>query len=471
LGVNSSGINLQLLNVVPAQSGNYIISGFTAGSCELIPDTVAIIIIATPPLPGIITNSPLCFGDTLFVSTNASSFFSFDWIFNDTLNLQGSNFNLSALSPGNYTVSLVSSLGNCISPINQDTIVVFNPNSIQYAGPSDTCGNAIGFLSSYQTDPSDPMASITWYDANNSIGSGQTLNNVTATNGAYSTQTYWVELTTQNNCTAADTFSITFNPYPAINLSLSPLCDGETATYTTALAWSTITPPNINCTYFINYGDGQTGTNANGTHIYDSIGNYTVIVSATSSEDCPMSDTANVIITSIPQLIPQVTPQCGQVAGFSAEILTGNYVIDQLYWTITGIGDFNTQEFTTTFTSPGNYIGTLFIEGENGCDFNTPLLFTIIPSVTIENLEIPNVLTPNNDGINDVLTINSLFVDCTEFTLYIINRWGNLVYEMNNQSLLFKGEDQNGNKLEQGVYFYRLITNDGREAAGHITIL
>jgi gliding motility-associated-like protein len=471
LGINSNGINLQLLNVVPAQSGNYIISGFTAGSCELIPDTVAIIIIATPPLPGIITNSPLCFGDTLFVSTNASSFFSFDWIFNDTLNLQGSNFNLSALSPGNYTVSLVSSLGNCISPINQDTIVVFNPNSIQYAGPSDTCGNAIGFLSSYQTDPSDPMASITWYDANNIMGSGQTLNNITATNGAYSTQTYWVELTTQNNCTAADTFSITFNPYPAINLSLSPLCDGETATYTTALAWSTITPPNINCTYFINYGDGQTGTNANGTHIYDSIGNYTVIVSATSSEDCPMSDTANVIITSIPQLIPQVTPQCGQVADFSAEILTGNYVIDQLYWTITGIGDFNTQEFTTTFTSPGNYIGTLFIEGENGCDFNTPLLFTIIPSVTIENLEIPNVLTPNNDGINDVLTINSLFVDCTEFTLYIINRWGNLVYEMNNQSLLFKGEDQNGNKLEQGVYFYRLITNDGREAVGHITIL
>jgi hypothetical protein len=42
---------------------------------------------------------------------------------------------------------------------------------------------------------------------------------------------------------------------------------------------------------------------------------------------------------------------------------------------------------------------------------------------------------------------------------------------MNNQSLVFKGEDQNGNKLEQGVYFYRLITNDGREAVGHITIL
>ena len=184
-----------------------------------------------------------------------------------------------------------------------------------------------------------------------------------------------------------------------------------------------------------------------------------------------MSDTADVIITSIPQIIPQVTPQCGQVAAFSAELLLGNYVAEQTYWTITGIGDFNSASFINTFVNSGDYTATLFIEGENGCDFNTQLLFTIIPSVTIENLEIPNVLTPNNDGINDVLTINSLFVDCTEFTLYIINRWGNLVYEMNNQSLVFKGEDQNGNKLEQGVYFYRLITNDGREAAGHITIL
>ena len=471
LGVNSNGINLQLLNVVPAQSGNYIISGFTVGSCELIPDTVAIIIIATPPLPGIITNSPLCFGDTLFVSTNANNFFSYDWIFNDTLNLQGTNFNLSALSPGNYAVSLVSSLGNCISPVNQDTIVVYNQSMIQFTGPIDTCGNITGFQSAFQTDPSDPMASITWYDANNIIGSGQTLNNVTATNGAYSTQTYWVELTTQNNCTAADTFSIIYFPYPSIAISLDPQCDGASATYNTLVNWNTVAPPNTNCIYSINYGDGQTGTLPNGTHVYDTTGNYVVTLSATSANGCINYDTALVTITAIPEIQPQITTQCGQVAQFSALLNLGNYVYNQLYWTITGIGDFNTQEFTTTFTSPGNYIGTLFIEGDNGCNYNAQLPFTIIPSVTIENLEIPNVITPNDDQKNDVLTINSLFVDCTQFTLYILNRWGNIVYEMNNQSLVFKGEDQNGNKLEQGVYFYRLITNDGREAVGHITIL
>ena len=159
------------------------------------------------------------------------------------------------------------------------------------------------------------------------------------------------------------------------------------------------------------------------------------------------------------------------MAAFSAELLLGNYVPEQTYWTITGIGDFNTASFVNSFVNSGDYTATLFIEGENGCDFNTQLLFTIIPSVTIENLEIPNVLTPNNDGINDVLTINSLFVDCTEFNLYILNRWGNLVYEMNNQSLEFKGEDLKGNKLQPGVYFYKLTTSDGREASGHITIL
>ena len=342
---------------------------------------------------------------------------------------------------------------------------------IQFTGPIDTCGNITGFQSAFQTDPSDPMASITWYDANNIIGSGQTLNNVTATNGAYSTQTYWVELTTQNNCTAADTFSIIYFPYPSIAISLDPQCDGASATYNTLVNWNTVAPPNTNCIYSINYGDGQTGTLPNGTHVYDTTGNYVVTLSATSANGCINYDTALVTITAIPEIQPQITTQCGQVAQFSALLNLGNYVYNQLYWTITGIGDFNTQEFTTTFTSPGNYIGTLFIEGDNGCNYNAQLPFTIIPSVTIENLEIPNVITPNDDQKNDVLTINSLFVDCTQFTLYILNRWGNIVYEMNNQSLVFKGEDQNGNKLEQGVYFYRLITNDGREAVGHITIL
>lgn len=471
LGINSNGLSLQLLNVVPSQSGNYIISGFSPGSCELIPDTVAISIISTPLTPDILTNSPLCFGDSMFVSTTATFPLVYNWLFNDTLIIPGYSFNLGNMPPGNYPISLVSSLGSCISPLAQDTITVLVPNIITYSGAIDTCGNEINFQSAYQIGGTDSMSSITWYDAASIMGVGQNLDNIVASNGAYSTQTYWVGLISQNGCSVSDTFSITYHPFPSIDLTINPQCDGESAIYASVLNWTITPPPNTSCNYVINYGDGQSGTTANGTYLYDSIGNYMLTISAISSEGCSNSDTAFVTITSVPQLTPLVIPGCGQEAEFSADLNLGNYVFDQLYWTITGIGDFSTPTFTNTFENPGNYSATLFIEGTNGCDYSTLFPFTIIPSVTIENLAIPNVITPNDDQINDVLTINSLFVDCTSFTLFILNRWGNVVYEMNNQSVVFKGEDLNGNKLEPGVYFYRLITNDGREATGHITIL
>jgi gliding motility-associated-like protein len=116
-------------------------------------------------------------------------------------------------------------------------------------------------------------------------------------------------------------------------------------------------------------------------------------------------------------------------------------------------------------------VASITLEGTNGCDFSETLPFTILPSVTIDNLNIPNVITPNEDLLNDQLILDNLFVDCTNFDLIIINRWGNVVYEMNNTSTPFSGKDLNGKDLEAGVYFYKLTTDDNKVVSGHITVI
>jgi hypothetical protein len=45
------------------------------------------------------------------------------------------------------------------------------------------------------------------------------------------------------------------------------------------------------------------------------------------------------------------------------------------------------------------------------------------------------------------------------------------VYEMDNSSVPFKGSDMSGKELEQGIYFYKLTTNDGKVASGHLTLI
>jgi gliding motility-associated-like protein len=65
---------------------------------------------------------------------------------------------------------------------------------------------------------------------------------------------------------------------------------------------------------------------------------------------------------------------------------------------------------------------------------------------------IPNVFTPNNDGINEYFNIrNLLLYDHRKIVIY--NRWGKTVYESTNYN-----NDWDGKNVPDGVYFGRLET-------------
>jgi gliding motility-associated-like protein len=471
LGINSNGASLTLYGVVPAQSGNYIISGYNPGACELIPDTVAITIISTPNTPLINTNSPLCLGDTLLAETTLNGAFTYHWNFNNDTVAVNDSLTIQGLQPGYYPIELYSNLGACISPTAVDTIHVLSAPQISHQGPIEVCGPTINFTSATQTDPSDPVQSITWYNQQGILGNSGNLNNVNASAGAYSVETYWVALLTANNCFSSDTFNITFHPIPSVSLSVNPLCDGESAQFSSQLTWISNPPPTPTVVYGLNFGDGQNAALSNASHSYDSTGTYQVILTVASDEGCTNADTVNVTIVAIPTITPFVQTACGQQGTFDVGLSLGNYTFNQLTWNIPGVGDFSFPSFTHTFINPGAYIASITLEGSNGCDFSETLPFTILPSVTIDNLNIPNVITPNEDLLNDQLILDNLFVDCTNFDLIIINRWGNVVYEMNNTSTPFSGKDLNGKDLEAGVYFYKLTTNDNKVVSGHITVI
>jgi gliding motility-associated-like protein len=252
---------------------------------------------------------------------------------------------------------------------------------------------------------------------------------------------------------------------------VNPLCDGESAQFTSQLSWTSNPPPAPSVVYSMNFGDGQNATVSNATHVYDSTGTYEAILSVTSDEGCSSTDTVEFTIVAVPTLIPTAITSCGQEGTFQVDLNLGNYTFNQLTWNIPGVGDFAFPSFSHIFANPGAYVATLTVEGTNGCDFSETLPFTILPSVTIENLTVPNVVTPNGDQINDVLALDNLFIDCTDFDLIILNRWGHVVYEMTNSSAPFSGMDAGGKDLEAGVYFYKLTTNDNKMVSGHITVI
>lgn len=69
---------------------------------------------------------------------------------------------------------------------------------------------------------------------------------------------------------------------------------------------------------------------------------------------------------------------------------------------------------------------------------------------------VPNIITPNGDGSNDVFKIKNS-EDYDHIELQIFNRWGNLIYENTDYKDDWNGVTQDGAPLSEGVYFYTVI--------------
>jgi gliding motility-associated-like protein len=87
---------------------------------------------------------------------------------------------------------------------------------------------------------------------------------------------------------------------------------------------------------------------------------------------------------------------------------------------------------------------------------------------TFDTIELDNYyMTPNGDGQNDVLTIEGI-ENSPNNSLQIFNRYGVLVYSMDNYDGQFNGYSnmenaiQRNSGLESGIYFYIITLNDLR---------
>ena len=78
------------------------------------------------------------------------------------------------------------------------------------------------------------------------------------------------------------------------------------------------------------------------------------------------------------------------------------------------------------------------------------------------NTFVPNVFTPNGDGVNDVFFIRNLPLDAA---LLITNQWGNQVYS----SASYKN-DWTGGNITDGIYFYT-INLSGKTETGWLEIM
>ena len=472
-GFLSQGASVSIENLQISDGGQYIIDGNFPNACELLPDTINIEVVETPAAPIIFNNGPICMGDSGLFWNEINAPFSFQWLDEFNIEINNQNDTIGFLSNDNILIQLQSALGSCLSPISIDSIIVLAQPELNFDGDTEVCGQSIDLSCQIIPNNSDSITSIIWTNnTEQTIGSGENINISTSQNIPYSEEYYFLNVNTENNCFTQDSIQITFHPVPIINSSYEDLCNGTEVSILNDLSWNGNPTNNPSMNYLYNLGDGNIINNTNNAldYSYESSGLYNVQVVVNSSAGCQDSNTIEVIVQDIPEALIEIEPECVMKANFNSILALGNFQINSQIWNIEGFDPVTASNFTQEFESSGNYNGTLNITGLNNCSFDFPYSFFIELAVGIADLNIPNVITSNDDGINDLFIIDPLFEVCESYELEIYNRWGALVFQKTTDSTTFRGQNLNGDDLLPGIYFYKL-KSENAEKHGFITLI
>lgn len=114
---------------------------------------------------------------------------------------------------------------------------------------------------------------------------------------------------------------------------------------------------------------------------------------------------------------------------------------------------FNDSESDTDFVGGSNF---------SSCGYGASYYYIEDVSLKLCNysspvIEIPNVFTPNNDGINDTYFIHSSNI--SSYSMNIYNRWGANLTSLTEQDSIWDGT-YNGKFVSEGVYFYTINYQD-----------
>ncbi len=140
---------------------------------------------------------------------------------------------------------------------------------------------------------------------------------------------------------------------------------------------------------------------------------------------------------------------------------------DSWRWTFgNGLGS-TFENPITQYEAAGSYTIRQWVSDSAGCNDSAQYMLDIFCS-----LKVPNVFSPNGDGINDIFLIQGLCIN--DYTIEIIDRWGLTLFVGSATSGGWDGRTVAGEECPSGTYYYVLrLLMEGKEMVkkGFLTLL
>lgn len=443
------------ISVVPAVTTTYTVSGTDGNGCT-VSATVPVTVKTLPTSTFTVTPANTCLGtpQTVTYTGNAPNTATYNWFGFAGATVQSGSaqgpYSIKFSNTGNYTLQLQVTDNGCVSTITTNPVIISTPVTASFT-ISDSLICAGSIITATYTGSGAGTATATWGWGGGTVQTGSGF-------GPYTIKydrSDIMSLTVKDGACVSVARSKLINVIPTPVAAFTPDalagCTPFKVTFnngsqnTDAWKWT--------------FGDGGTSTDVSPAYTYNNTGTYTVTLIASAQGKCfdTLVRTGLINVRSYPEASFTVNP----VENVPVELHLANFVFNN---SSSGAGSYK-WEFGDGDTSalsnvshqyqyPGNYTVTLHAVNEIGCaDTAVRQFLMVIPDKV---LIIPNVFSPNGDGINDKWEIAGLR-GSPNCTVEIFNRWGQQVYNSHGYSEPWDGTWK-GKPLPVATYYYVIKT-------------
>ena len=429
----------------------YTVTGTSAAACT----NTDQVVVTVNPLPVVSAGADVAVCAGQQVTLNASGAANYSW--------SGGITNGLAFTPNStttYTVTGTSAAG-CVA--TDQVIVTVNPIPNVFAGNDVvTCPDQTVVLTG------SGAATYTW---------SPVITNGVAFTPAAGATTYTVTGTSAAGCTNTDQVLVTVNAN--LNAAFSPSvtegCAPLTVTFTNNTANS------FDCVWTMSDGTVLSGCTSV-TNTFEQPGCYDISLTVTSANGCVTSLTQPDLICVDANPVASFMPSAWQISELNMNVDFNNTSVNatQYIWNFGDTSPLSTEE-NPSHDYTGNEIGTydvsLIAISPAGCSDTAYSSIQIYEEVIFY---VPNTFTPDDDTYNP--TFKPIFTsgyDPFDYTLYIFDRWGEVIFESHNTEIGWDGtygSNQEIEMVQDGTYTWKIefkvTKNDERRMEiGHVNVI
>lgn len=340
-------------------------------------------------------------------------------------------------------------------------------------GNNNVCFNQASVFNNTSVDPSGAgITSFNW-----TFGDGTSATTSTAINTYSVAGSYTIQLVVINGFNCFDTIkkSTTIYPLPTPSIQVTRACNGA-ASQINFTDISSVTPPStipLIGGYFWDLGGFGTSITKDTSVVFPGQGLYSITHIVTSNFGCKATIIQSVNVTPVPTA--SFIPIYNNTQSLISDVSFSDYSTSPINW-LWSFGNglvSNQQNPSTTYTANGTYTVSLTIADAFGCTSTFTAAVKISNVVSEITQLIPNIISPNNDGKNDIWRLDFINIYFPTAEIAIYNRWGDQIFKSSGYSNAWDGSYK-GSPLPVGAYFYTINLNNPKLTdiyKGTITLL